>query len=263
MAERGSLKDRVLQYVKDRFGTEANFPWSDGSQNVVLRHGTNGKWYGIIMEVPRDRLGLEGNGKADVLNLRPGPTMTGSLIGQPGILPAYHMNKENWVSVLLDGTVDMDTIELLLEISYDGTRPGRRRGKAREKPAIHQWLIPANPAYYDLRKGFAENRVLTWKQSSNISVGDTVYIYEAAPVSAVTYKCRAVEVDIPREYSDKNVRMKKTMRIELLHTFGEGRLGREFLQKYGVNTVRGPRGIPNSLLRAMERAEEEEDGDRV
>lgn len=39
-----------------------------------------------------------------------------------GFFPAYHMNKENWISILLDGTVSADEIKPLLELSYQLTR---------------------------------------------------------------------------------------------------------------------------------------------
>jgi predicted DNA-binding protein (MmcQ/YjbR family) len=41
---------------------------------------------------------------------------------QPGILPGYHMNKDNWVTILLDGTAEDGLIRELMEISYDMTK---------------------------------------------------------------------------------------------------------------------------------------------
>ena len=48
--------------------------------------------------------------------------MIGSLRKEKGILPAYHMNKEHWITVLLDGSVEKQKIYDLIEISYDLTR---------------------------------------------------------------------------------------------------------------------------------------------
>ena len=47
---------------------------------------------------------------------------------QPGLLPGYHMNKDHWVTILLDGTAKTDLIKELLEISYDMTN---RKGKGK------------------------------------------------------------------------------------------------------------------------------------
>ena len=48
--------------------------------------------------------------------------MIGSLIQEDGILPAYHMNKEHWITILLDGTVTIQKICDLIALSYDLTR---------------------------------------------------------------------------------------------------------------------------------------------
>ena len=46
------------------------------------------------------------------------------------------------------------------------------------------------------------------------------YIRKAsAPISAILYKCEVLEVDIPYKYSDKNVSMKKVMKIKLLKRY--------------------------------------------
>ena len=36
--------------------------------------------------------------------------------------PAYHMNRNHWLTVALDGRMDEDTMEFLLGISYDLTK---------------------------------------------------------------------------------------------------------------------------------------------
>lgn len=84
----------------------------------VLRHAGNRKWFGIVMDVPAARLGLEGNNKADVLNVKVDPSEAAALRLADGILPAYHMNKEHWVSVLLGGRVSDEMLIELLETSY-------------------------------------------------------------------------------------------------------------------------------------------------
>lgn len=50
------------------------------------------------------------------------PDLVQSLIhDNPGFRPAYHMNKQRWVSILLDGSVDIDNIRTLIDTSYDLT----------------------------------------------------------------------------------------------------------------------------------------------
>lgn len=59
----------------------------------------------------------------DVVNVKCDPALVGSLRNKAGYFPAYHMNKENWISILLDGSVPMDEIQELVALSYHFTLP--------------------------------------------------------------------------------------------------------------------------------------------
>ena len=88
---------------------------------------------------------------------------------------------------------------------------------------------------------------MEWKQTADIRVGDTIYMYMAAPVCAVLYRCRAVEVNIPYSYEDENLTIRKAMKIELQERYAPDRFDREFLKGFGVYAVRSQRRIPHSL----------------
>lgn len=44
----------------------------------------------------------------------------------PAVVPAYHMNKRHWVSMILDGTLEDALIMRLIQDSYGLTAPKRR-----------------------------------------------------------------------------------------------------------------------------------------
>lgn len=113
-----SLRDQVLALAAKQYHTQPEHLWARNPDHAVLRHANNRKWYALLMDVPKDRLGLDGTEHVEILNLKVDPVMAGSFLLQAGILPGYHMNKANWITVLLDGTVPMDTIELLLDVSF-------------------------------------------------------------------------------------------------------------------------------------------------
>ena len=46
------------------------------------------------------------------------------------VVPAYHMNKANWITVALDGSVPDEQIKMLLGMSYDATAPNVKGGSA-------------------------------------------------------------------------------------------------------------------------------------
>ena len=131
------LRQRILDYVLEQYGTQPAYLWSASPETCALRHRADGKWYGVVMSVSRSALGLEGDGRVDVLNVKLSPSLIGSLTGQKGYLPGYHMNKTYWLSVLLDGTVAMEDILPLLALSHQATArriTGKKRppGKDRE-----------------------------------------------------------------------------------------------------------------------------------
>lgn len=55
------------------------------------------------------------------------------LTREPGIFPAYHMNKEHWITVLLDGTVEEEKIFELIDTSFQATAPKPSKKSSKEK----------------------------------------------------------------------------------------------------------------------------------
>ena len=244
-----SLRETVLGYALERYGTEAEYLWAKAPNYAVLRHGHNQKWYALIMDVPREKLGLPGSGMVDILDVKCDPEAVSALLSEPGFLPAYHMNRRGWITALLDGTVEEEMLFALLEQSYE--RTSGRAPRKENRPQGKEWLIPANPKYYDLEAGFAESEIMLWKQSSRVLPGDVVYIYVGAPVSAIRYKCRVVETDIPYSYDAGTLHMRRVMKLQLLCRLSEGEMGLRTLNEYGVYGVRGPSGVPNRLHYAL------------
>ena len=246
-----TLREKILRYAEDTFGTTPEYLWPHHPTYAVLRHSDNGKWYAAVMEVPASCLGFDADEAVDILNVKCGPILSGSLRIQEGIYPAYHMNKANWISVLLDGTVDEETVLSLIGVSFDMTCSGKSSKNSLRR---REWLVPANPKFFDIDAAINETdeHIFMWKQSSSIAVGDTVYMYVAAPVSAIRYKCVALEVDIPHIYSDENVQIKRLMRLQLIERYDKTPIDLDIMREHGVLTVRGPRGIPTSLIEEIE-----------
>jgi predicted DNA-binding protein (MmcQ/YjbR family) len=113
-----SLKVAVVEHVKNKYQIAPDYPWNKYPGYAVLRHHGTEKWFALLMNVPRNRLGLEGADGVDVVNVKCRPEIVGSLRLKPGYLPAYHMNKEHWLTVLLDNTVPEGEILELIDDSY-------------------------------------------------------------------------------------------------------------------------------------------------
>ena len=114
-----TIRDKVLDFALDNYGTEPEYLWAKTPDTCVLRNN-KGKWYAIIMDLPRSTFDL-GEGYLDIINVKIDSNQRDAMLMQEGFYPAYHMNKKHWISILLDGTVDINLINDLIDKSYDLT----------------------------------------------------------------------------------------------------------------------------------------------
>ena len=113
-----SFRKKLLDYAESAYGTKAEYPWESAPDYAVLRHG-NGKWYGVIMDIHKSKLGIPCDEIIDVLNVKCDPFLLGTFLSRDGYFPAYHMNKNNWITVALDGKVDIEQVKFMLDMSYE------------------------------------------------------------------------------------------------------------------------------------------------
>ena len=121
----------LTEYIFDAYSVEPDHPFRQDGVSCVFRHADNRKWFALMMNIPYRTLGIAREGNVDILNVKCDPMLIGSLRGKPGVLPAYHMNKDKWITLLLDGSAERADIEALLAVSYELTaaRPRRTGGK--------------------------------------------------------------------------------------------------------------------------------------
>ena len=94
-------RDEIFQYVRKKYNVAEDYPLPTAPTFPVMRHQDTRKWFAIIMDVPKDRLGLTGQQRVDVINVK-------------------------------------------------------------------EWIIPANPKYYDTGHAFDEKSEIDWKQGTGI-----------------------------------------------------------------------------------------------
>lgn len=116
--DKNSLKDDICIYVREKYGTCPEYPWEEDDA-FVFRAGRKNRWYGLVMNIPYRRLGINTDGFADVMNLKNLPEKIAQIIDGKRFFPAYHMNKTHWFTVLLDKNADMEEIKILIDESYD------------------------------------------------------------------------------------------------------------------------------------------------
>ena len=114
-------RQELIHYIFDTYSVEPDYPFLRDDVSCVFRHIDNRKWFGIAMAIPYRTLGINRKGNVDILNIKCSPVVIGPLRGKPGFRPAYHMNKDKWITVLLDGSASQEEIISLLDMSYSMT----------------------------------------------------------------------------------------------------------------------------------------------
>ncbi|MBR4201525.1 MAG: MmcQ/YjbR family DNA-binding protein [Oscillospiraceae bacterium] len=245
--QKSATRQTILQAIAEQYGIRPAALFQNAPEIAVFRR-ESGKWFGIIIPVHRSKLGLPEDAVSDVLNVKCDPMMLGSMLLQKGFFPAYHMNKQHWVSILLDGSVPAERVMEAVQMSYALTAGGSGKHPRTQPKA---WLVPANPKYENLSESLAVTHEIYWKQSGKFIVGDTLYIYEGKPIGAVTYACEVTAVNIPYHFNQGGLHMDTVVQLRLLAVYEQTQFPLVRLQDYGVLSVRGPRGIPDDLLAAL------------
>ncbi len=50
-------REEIFEYVKKQYNTSPEYLWDKYPLYAVLKHNDN-KWYGIIMNVPKEKIGF-------------------------------------------------------------------------------------------------------------------------------------------------------------------------------------------------------------
>ena len=110
---------RVIDYCRSKYGDEPEYLWKRTPRNAICRRKDNKKWYLALLSVGGDKLGLKSDEIIEVINLRVKPDEMQEILVNKNIHPAYHMNKKNWVTIILDGSVQIDKIFKMIDTSYE------------------------------------------------------------------------------------------------------------------------------------------------
>ncbi len=231
--------NRLNKYIKDKYNDEPEFLWEKTPGCGVYRNKSNNKWYAIVMNIDISKID-NSSGEVEIINIKLDENKIKELLNRDGFYKAYHMNKTGWITILLNDTIEDKEIFSLIDESYNII----------DEP--EEWIVPANPKYYDVVKAFDENDEILWKQSSKVMVNDIVYLYVASPYSKIMYKCKAIEVDIPYDYKDNNLSIKHVMKIKLLKKMDKNNYTFEYLNSLGIKSIRGPIKISKKISNNLE-----------
>lgn len=112
---------KIIAYVREKYGDELEFLWTKFPNNAIWRRKDTKKWYAALLTVSGKKIGLDSEELLEILDLRTPPEGIGELIDNKKYFPGYHMNKANWITICLDGSVPFEEMCARLDISYDIT----------------------------------------------------------------------------------------------------------------------------------------------
>ena len=248
--------NRITDRIRENWHVQPEFPWEKYEGNGTFKTAENGRWFAAILTVAFGKLDVEDDPEhhhhkdeiVEVINLKAEPEHIKKLIQTKGICRAWHMNKKHWISLILDGRLTDDEVMELVRSSYELVS----RAKATKPVRSDAWIIPSNPAVYDIDAGFEEDGTIEWHQHNDIRTGDELFIYSAAPNSAIMYRCCVLESDIVYKGMFRESRgYTRAMRIKLVEKYPKDRFTLEFMRRHGSGPIRSARRIPEDLLRAI------------
>lgn len=111
--------NRITQYIKEKYNREPIFLWESAPNYGVFKKQE--KWFGIIMNIEKNKIIGKDNKEIEITNLKLDEE-TKEYIKQKGIYEAYHMSKKNWVTIILDDTLEDDYIKELIDKSYNNVK---------------------------------------------------------------------------------------------------------------------------------------------
>ena len=173
--------NRIANAIKEICGDEPQFEWEKFPGYATFRNKDSKKWYAIIMNIDKSKIDKNSTGEIEIIDIKLDSKEIEDLLKQDGFYPAYHMNKKSWITVILNNTVSDEKLIELIKESYSYTITNKNNAK-------NEWIVPANPTYFDIDKALEKSSTITWKQSTDIKVNDIVYLYVASPYSSIMYK---------------------------------------------------------------------------
>lgn len=112
--------DELSTYILDHYEASSGHPDKDDPTITVFMRPDNKKWFAATKNIGRRFLGVDGSGRIDILNVKLSPRTVASLRTHEGFMPAWHMNQNNWVTILLDGSVADEEVFRVLDQAFAG-----------------------------------------------------------------------------------------------------------------------------------------------
>lgn len=108
----------IIGYVRETYGDELQYLWAKFPENAVFRRKDNACWYGALLVLSRRKLGFDSDETVNIIDLRIRPESAADTVDGKRYLRGYHMNKNSWFTIVLDGSVPTEEIFRRIDESF-------------------------------------------------------------------------------------------------------------------------------------------------
>lgn len=108
----------VIAYIKNKYNDDLEYLWDKFPEYAVFRNQENKKWYAILLIVEKRKIGIDEDGKIEIIDLRMHLEKLSEIVDNKKYFHGYHMNKKHWFTMKLDGSVAIEEIYKWMDESY-------------------------------------------------------------------------------------------------------------------------------------------------
>lgn len=114
--------NRIAELIYDKYTDTPQFLWKNFPGYAVFTHKEDQRWYALIMDIDRYKLGL-GKGRTEIIDIKADTETIDRLIKRKGYYEAYYMDKKIWLTAVLDDTLRDKEIMKLVDASFEMPDP--------------------------------------------------------------------------------------------------------------------------------------------
>ena len=116
----GCQTNRIHSFICEKYAVKPEFMWKKFPHFGVYRNVESKKWFAIIMDIGRGKVFPKEEGEIEVMNLKLDERAE-EYVKSGAAHPSYHMNHKSWVTVVFDDGVPDQTIQEMIEISFQNS----------------------------------------------------------------------------------------------------------------------------------------------
>lgn len=110
--------NRIASLIKEKYAHDPCFLWEKYPNYAVFKNPENNKWYAAILNIEHEKIDTAKSSEIEILDLKADKKDVQDLLQEDGFYPAYHMNKQSWLTIILDDSLTDGRIMELIAKSH-------------------------------------------------------------------------------------------------------------------------------------------------